>query len=132
MCHPDASLPVSGPSAHISSSLQSNVHSASSEVLQERMPASIILPIPNDRFLVCSNRIYISFSQKRIDQLPVSQDDQISQLWDPLIRLVQKDAFRFGCGLDSGTRFRTSFQSRKQPMIQSISPLSTSSFSPPS
>ena len=67
-------------------------------------PCIIILPILNDRFLVCSNRIYISFSQKRIDQLPVSQDDQISQLWDPLIRPVQKDAFRFGCGLDSGNR----------------------------
>ena len=47
------------------------------------------------------NCIYISFSQKCIDQLPVSQADQIAQLWDSLIRPVQKDAFRFGCGLDS-------------------------------
>ena len=45
--------------------------------------------------------IYISFPQKRIDQFPVSQADQISQLWDSLIRPVQKDAFRFGCGLHS-------------------------------
>ena len=48
-----------------------------------------------------SDCIYISFSQKCIDQLPVSQADQIAQLWDSLIRPVQKDTFRFGRGLNS-------------------------------
>ena len=50
---------------------------------------------------MCGNCIYISFPQKCIDQFPVSQADQISQFWDSLIRPVQKDALRFGCGLDS-------------------------------
>ena len=50
---------------------------------------------------MCGDCIYIPFSQKCIDQFPVSKADQISQLWDSLIRPVQKDAFRFGCGLDS-------------------------------
>ena len=31
----------------------------------------------------------------------MSQADQIAQLWDSLIRSVQKDTFRFGCGLNS-------------------------------
>ena len=50
---------------------------------------------------MCGSCIYISFSKKGINQLPVSQADQIAQLWNPLIRPVQKDVFRFGCGLDS-------------------------------
>ena len=50
---------------------------------------------------MCGDCIYISFPKKCIDQLPVSQTDQIAQLWDSLIRPVQKDAFRFGCGLNS-------------------------------
>ena len=50
---------------------------------------------------MCGNCIYISFCQKCIDQLPVSQADQIAQLWNSLIRPVQKDTFRFGSGLNS-------------------------------
>ena len=50
---------------------------------------------------MCGNCIYVSFSQKCIDQLPVSQTDQIAQLWDSLIRPVQKNTFRFGCELNS-------------------------------
>ena len=50
---------------------------------------------------MCSNCIYISLSQKRIDQFSVSQTDQISQFGDSLIRPLQKDTFRFGCGLNS-------------------------------
>ena len=49
---------------------------------------------------MCGNRIYISFPQKGIDQLPVCKTNQISQFWDSFICPVQKDAFRFGCGLD--------------------------------
>ena len=50
---------------------------------------------------MCSNCVHISFSQKSIDQFPVPKTDQISQFGDSLIRPVQKDAFRFGCGLNS-------------------------------
>ena len=50
---------------------------------------------------MCGNCIYISFSQKRINQLPVSKTDQICQFGDSIICPVQKNAFRFGCGLDS-------------------------------
>ena len=50
---------------------------------------------------MCGNCIYISFPQKRIEQLPVCKTDQISQFGNSLIRPVQKNAFRFGCGLDS-------------------------------
>ena len=50
---------------------------------------------------MCGNCIHIPFSQKRIDQFPVSKTDQIAQFWDSLIHPVQKDTFRFGCGLDS-------------------------------
>ena len=50
---------------------------------------------------MCCNCIYISFPKKRIDQLPVSQTDQIAQFGDSFICPVQKDAFRFGCGLNS-------------------------------
>ena len=49
---------------------------------------------------MCGNCIYISFSQKRIDQFSVAKADQIPQFWDSLIRPLQKDTFRFGCGLD--------------------------------
>ena len=44
--------------------------------------------------------IHISFPQKRIDQFPVSKTDQIAKFGNPFIRPLQKDAFRFGCGLD--------------------------------
>ena len=50
---------------------------------------------------MCGYCIHISFSQKRIDQFPVSKTDQIFQFWNSLIRPVQKDAFWFGCRLDS-------------------------------
>ena len=49
---------------------------------------------------MCSHCIYISFPKKCIDQLPVSETDQISQFRDPLICPVQKNAFRLGCRLD--------------------------------
>jgi len=50
---------------------------------------------------MCGSCIYIAFSKKCIDQLPVCKTDQILQLWDPFICPVQKDAFRFGGRLDS-------------------------------
>ena len=67
---------------------------------QDTEACIIIFHILDNRFFMCGNCIYISFSQKRIDQFSVAKADQIPQFWDSLIRPLQKDTFRFGCGLD--------------------------------
>ena len=106
MCHPDAFLPVSVPSAHrflwsSSFAKATPIPVIIRRLFQDTEACVIILHILDNRFLMCGNCIHISFSQKGIDQFPVSKTDQISQFGDSLIRPVQKDTFRFGCGLDS-------------------------------